>query len=138
MKREDLKGLKYSQAWVTEQINKYKEQREMVYGLSQNTDGMPKAQNKPNYALEELIDSYNKLLDILTKEQEKINKMIEQINMLSPLYKIILHKRYIEDKNFETIASEINYSYTRTCRMHGEALNEFDKCGQEMARQGKQ
>lgn len=136
MNRGDLKGLKFSQEWVKEQIDRYKEQREFAYGLSQNMDGMPKAQNKPNYTIENLIDSYDELLRILTEEQNKVNKIIEQINMLDPLHRIILHKRYVEGKNFETIASEINYSYTRTCRMHGDALNEFDKRGQEMARHG--
>ena len=79
MNREDLKGLKYSQAWVKEQIDKYTEQKEKVYGLSQYFDGMPKAQNKPNYALENLIDSYNELLNILAKEQRKINKILEML-----------------------------------------------------------
>lgn len=127
MKREDLKGLKYSQEWVTEQINKYKEQREMVYGLNQNTDGMPKAQNKPNYALEELIDSYNELLNIFAKEQEKINKIIEQINMLEPIHKIVLTKRYLSGESMEKISAKIGYNYYDTCRIHGKALNEFDK-----------
>lgn len=136
MNREDLKQLRFSIQWVKSQIDKYKEQRELVYNLSQSFDGMPKAQNKPNYALEELIDKYNELLVLLAKEQQKINDTIEQLNMLEPLHRIILCKRYIDGENFETIATDINYSYTRTCRMHGEALNEFDKIGQEMARHG--
>lgn len=127
MTREDLKGLKCSQAWVTEQINKYKEQREMVYGLSQNMDGMPKAQNKPNYALENLMDSYDELLNILAKEQNKINKIIEQINMLEPLHRTVLTKKYLYGETIEEISSEIGYNYYDTCRLHGKALNEFDK-----------
>lgn len=127
MNREDLKGLKHSQAWVKEQIDKYTEQREQVYGLSQYFDGMPKPQNKPSYALENLIDSYNELLEILAKEQRKINKILEQINMLEPIYRTILTKRYLYGENFETISTEIDYDYYNTCKMHGKALNEFDK-----------
>lgn len=127
MTREDLKGLKYSQAWVTEQVNKYKEQRETIYSLNQNIDGMPKAQNKPNYNIENLIDSYNDLLKLLTDEQNKINKILKQINMLQPVQKVILTKRYLYRESFETIASEINYDYYNTCKLHGKALNEFDK-----------
>lgn len=125
--RDDLKGLKYSQEWVTKQIEKYEEQRTMVMNISQNLDGMPKAQNKPNYALENLLDQYNELLNILAEEQRKINKIIVQINQLSPIHKTIITKRYIEGKSFETIASEIGYDYYNTCKLHGKALNEFDK-----------
>lgn len=127
MNRDDLKELKYSQAWVKEQIEKYEEQRERVYGLNQYFDGMPKAQNKPSYSLENLIDSYNELLDILAQEQRKINKILEQINKLKPIYKIILTKRYLYGENFEAISTEIHYDYYNTCKLHGKALNEFDK-----------
>jgi len=127
MTREDLKGLKYSQEWVKRQIEKYEEQRTMVMNISQNLDGMPKAQNKPSYAIENLLDQYNELLNILAEEQKKINKIILHINKLSPLHKIILSKRYIDGQNFETIATEIGYDYYNTCKLHGQALNEFDK-----------
>ncbi len=126
MTREDLKQLKYSIEWVNSQIDKYKEQRELVFNISQTLDGLPKAQNKPNYALENLIDKYNELLNILAKEQQKINNTIEQLGKLEPIYRIILHKRYIEGKNFETIATEINYDYYNTCKLHGKALLKFD------------
>lgn len=127
MNREDLKGLKHSQAWVKEQIDKYTEQREQVYGLSQYFDGMPKPQNKPSYALENLIDSYDELLNILAEEQKKVNSILKQINKLNPLYRTILTKRYLYGENFETISTEIHYDYYNTCKLHGKALNEFDK-----------
>lgn len=127
MNREDLKGLKHSQAWVKEQIDKYTEQREQVYGLSQYFDGMPKPQNKPSYALENLIDSYDELLNILAEEQKKVNSILKQINKLDPLYRVILTKRYLYGENFETISTEIHYDYYNTCKLHGKALNEFDK-----------
>lgn len=127
MTREDLKELKYSIQWVKEQINKYKEQRELVLSLSQNLDGMPKAQNKPNYALESLFDSYNELLEILKKEQDKINDTYKQLMKLKPMHMSILTKRYIDGKDFETIATEIGYNYYDTCKIHGKALNEFDE-----------
>lgn len=127
MTREDLKGLRYSQEWVEEQIERYEEQRALVLKITKDIDGMPKAQNKQNYGLEELLDQYNELLKILANEQKEVNKIILQINKLNPLYKIILTKRYIENKDFVTIASEIHYNYYDTCKLHGKALNEFDK-----------
>lgn len=127
MNRDDLKGLKHSQAWVKEQIDKYKEQREQVYGLSQYFDGMPKPQNKPSYAIENLIDSYDELFNILAKEQRKVNEILKQINKLNPLYRVILTKRYLYGEKFEVISTEIHYDYYNTCKLHGKALNEFDK-----------
>lgn len=70
MNREDLKSYRYSQEWVEEQISKYEEMRERVYKLSQLLDGMPKAQNKPNYTLEDLMDKFNELIEIVYKDQE--------------------------------------------------------------------
>ena len=78
MTREDLKNYKYRKDWIQSQINKYIEQREQAIGLSQYFDGMPKAQNKPNSALEELIDKYNELINIMNEEQNLQNEIIKQ------------------------------------------------------------
>lgn len=131
MNREDLKSYRYSQEWVEEQISKYEEMRERVYKLSQLLDGMPKAQNKPNYTLEDLMDKFNELIEIVYKDQEKLNLIIKQLNELKPLHKIILYKRYIKGKTVEEISIEINYSYYETCRINGNALEEFDKLDKE-------
>ena len=62
MNREDLKNYKYNQIWIKRQLDKYQEQKTMVYSISQNLDGMPKAKNKPNYGLENLMDQYIRFL----------------------------------------------------------------------------
>ena len=129
MTREDLKNYKYRKDWIQSQINKYIEQREQAIGLSQYFDGMPKAQNKPNYALEELIDKYNELINIMNEEQNLQNEIIRQLNKLKPIYKLILYKRYIEGKSLEEVSTEIGYSYNKTCTFNGDALDEFDKIG---------
>ena len=90
---------------------------------------MPKAQNKPNYALEELIDKYNELINIMNEEQNLQNEIIKQLNKLKPIYKLILYKRYIEGKSLEEVSTEIGYSYNKTCTFNGDALDEFDKIG---------
>lgn len=126
MTREDLKQYKYSQRWIKEQLNRYEEQRSMVYNLSQNLDGMPKAQNKPNYTLEDLMDQYDYILELLNKEQEKQNKILGQIMQVDEPYRTILTSRYIDNKSLEEISTIIGYAYENTCRMHGIALNKFD------------
>ena len=127
MNREDLKKYRYNQNWIKRQLEKYQEQKAMVYSISQNLDGMPKAKNKPNYGIENLMDQYDKILEILGKDQEKQNEIILQIRRLEEPYRTILTDKYILGMSLEEISIDINYSYDRTCKMHGIALNEFDK-----------
>ena len=126
MNREDLKNYKYNQNWIKRQLEKYEEQKAIVYNISQNLDGMPKAKNKPNYSLENLMDQYDKILEILEKDQEKQNEIILQIRRLEEPYRTILTDKYILGMSLEEISVEIGYAYANVCRMHGTALNKFD------------
>lgn len=127
MTREDLISYKENKDWVDEQLEDYQERIEKLTNLTQTINGMPKAQGKPNYLLEEIIDEFKDTLQIIKEEQEKLNKILEQLNKLKPLYKRILTKRYIDGKKLEQVAMEVNYNYYTTCRFNGYALNEFDK-----------
>ena len=128
MTREDLKNYKDNKEWVDEQLDDYNERVGRITSLTQAITGLPKAQGKPNYELEKLIDDFKDILEIVQKEQEKLKKVLEQLNKLpNSLHKRILTKRYIEGKKLEQVAIEVNYSYYRTCRLNGKALNEFDK-----------
>lgn len=127
MKREDLKNYRYNKNWIKRQLESYEEQKTIVYNITQNLDGMPKAKNKPNYGLEDLMDQYDKILKILKKDQEKQNEILIQIRELEEPYRTIITDKYILGMSLEEISIDINYSYDRTCKMHGIALNEFDK-----------
>lgn len=127
MTREDLKKYIYAQKWINEQLERYKEQRAMVENIASKLDGMPKAKNKTSYALEKLMDSYNKLIEILLQDQEKQNEIILQLKDVEEPYRTILTKKYISGKTLEEIAVEIGYAYDNVCRMHGTALNLFDE-----------
>lgn len=126
MNREDLKNYRYNQVWIKRQLERYQEQKAMVYSISQNLDGMPKAKNKPNYGLENLMDQYDKILKLLEKDQEQQNEIILQIRKLEEPYKTILTDKYILGMSLEEISVEIGYAYENVCRMHGTALNKFD------------
>lgn len=127
MKREDLKNYRYNKNWIKRQLENYEEQKTIVYNITQNLDGMPKAKNKPNYGLEDLMDQYDKILEILKKDQEKQNEIILQIRRLEEPYKTILTDKYILGMSLEEISVEIGYAYENVCRMHGTALNKFDE-----------
>ena len=126
MKREDLKNYRYNKNWIKRQLENYEEQKAIVYNITQNLDGMPKAKNKPNYGLEDLMDQYDKILEILEKDQEKQNEIILQIRRLEEPYRTILTDKYILGMSLEEISVEIGYAYENVCRMHGTALNKFD------------
>lgn len=126
MNREDLKNYRYNQNWIKRQLENYEEQKTIVYNITQSLDGMPKAKNKPNYGLENLMDQYDKILKILEKDQEKQNEILLQIRRLEEPYRTILTDKYILGMSLEEISVEIGYAYENVCRMHGTALNKFD------------
>jgi hypothetical protein len=126
MNRQDLKNYIYSKKWIEKQIENYKEQRILAEGLTQNIDGMPKPKNKTSYKLEELMDKYNDIINILIKDQEKQNEIILQLREVEQPYRNILQNKYVLGKSLEEISVEIGYSYDRTCKMHGTALDKFD------------
>lgn len=126
MNRKDLKNYIYSKKWIEKQLENYKEQRGLAESLNQNLDGMPKAKNKTSYKIEELMDKYNDIINILIKDQEKQNEIIMQLREVEQPYRNILQNKYVLGKSLEEIAVEIGYSYDRTCKMHGTALDKFD------------
>ena len=126
MKREDLKNYRYNKNWIKRQLESYEEQKTIENNITQNLDGMPKAKNKPNYGLENLMDQYDKILEILKKDQEKQNEIILQIRKLEEPYRTILTDKYILGMSLEEISVDIGYAYENVCRMHGTALNKFD------------
>ncbi len=126
MNREDLKNYIYSKKWIEKQIENYRTQKNLAESLTQNLDGMPKAQNKTSYKIEELMDKYDDIIKILIKDQERQNEIILQLREVEQPYRNILQNKYILGKTLEEIAVEIGYSYDRTCKMHGTALSKFD------------
>ena len=56
------------------------------------------------------------------------NKIIHQIELLDDdRYYNILHKRYVQYKDFSLIASDMCYEYKSIINLHGKALRAFEK-----------
>ena len=75
------------------------------------------------------IDEYeklaNKCIDNYLDAKNKAMVMIDELD--NSLYIEILTMRYFEDATFEEIAVTLEKSYRHTTRLHGYALQEFQK-----------
>ena len=75
--------------------------------------------------IEEMEEKLDKLID---EYVDKKNLIISQIDGIeNETYYEILFARYIEKKTFEKIADEMAYSWRQIIRLHGGALQEFEK-----------
>lgn len=127
MTREELKNFRFLKVRIQAKVDDYEERFAKINRITQTIDGMPKAHNKPNYSLEELLDSTHELIQLLNEDLEKEKEIINQLKLLDDKYRTILDLRYIQGKTLEEVSTAINYSYNETCKLNGQALNEFDK-----------
>ncbi len=75
--------------------------------------------------IEEMEKKIDEMIDNFVDKKEIIIKQIDSIED-EVLYDI-LFSRYIEKKTFEKIASDMEYSFRQTLRLHGKALQAFEK-----------
>lgn len=92
-----------------------------------------KVQTSPNFdkigtaiaKIDELENNLDKMIDEYLVKREKIISQIDTMEEES-VYQI-LFSRYIEKKTFEKIATEMEYSWRQIVRLHGKALQQFEK-----------
>lgn len=70
-----------------------------------------------------------KRIEHLEEEKEKLTSVIMQIT--NPVFKQILHKRYLQGKKWEEIESELNYAAQHIHRLHQKAIVEVHKVRNE-------
>ena len=101
--------------------------------LSYNRD---KVQTSVSRLIEEKMDRYNDL-------QREIDEMIDELILIkhqiineihsinagenTKVYIEILYRKYVEKQSFKQIAKEIGYDYKWLCKLHGRALQCFQK-----------
>lgn len=123
--------------WLDQMIESKLDQLETLRGLSMKvtssfSDDKVTGGNNNNYRLEsaivkvieleeEINADFNRLIDLKKTIQHTINKM-ENIN-----YQILLEMRYINGKNWEDIAQQLNYNNRTVFKVHGKALKQFER-----------
>lgn len=117
---------------IKNKLSEISELKELSRSISavKNTE---RVQTTPNFdkigtaqaKIDEIERNIDKLVDEYVDKRDLIIKQIDEIE--DETYYNILFARYIEKKTFEKISTEINYSFRNTTRLHGKALNEFER-----------
>ena len=92
-----------------------------------------KVQTSPNFdkigttvaKIDEMETNLDKMIDEYLVKRERIIAQIDTMEEES-VYQI-LFSRYIEKETFEKIATEMEYSWRQIVRLHGKALQQFEK-----------
>ena len=77
----------------------------------------------------DMRNEIDKATDVFIDMKREAIALLERIER--PEYYQVLHKRYIQYKSLENIAVELNYSWRWVCKLHGRALQAFEKVLEE-------
>ena len=117
---------------INNKLSEISQLRELAMSVSA-VKNEERVQTTPNFdkigtaycKIEEMEEKLDKLID---EYVDKKNLIISQIDGIeNETYYEILFARYIEKKTFEKIADEMAYSWRQIIRLHGGALQEFEK-----------
>lgn len=128
--KEELLQYKYARKKVDEALEEYEKYKIRAEKVTTILSGMPRGTSNSNKVednavkMADISKEYEKRWFLAEKEKLRIEKNIDKVE--EP-YRTILHKRYIEDKKLEEIATQMNYSFDRVRHMHGEALLKYEK-----------
>ena len=91
-----------------------------------------RVQTSTNDKMSEKVSHIVDLEAMIIQGKEKFLRMKDRIineiqSLDNSVYVDILYKRYVEYKQLEEIAVEMNYSYRQVLRLHGFALQEFKR-----------
>lgn len=91
-----------------------------------------RVQTSVNDKMSEKVSHIVDLEAMIIQDKEKFLRMKDRIineiqSLDNSVYVDILYKRYVEYKQLEEIAVEMNYSYRQVLRLHGFALQEFKR-----------
>lgn len=130
--KEYLSQISRFDRMIKNKLTELAQLKELSYGLSA-IPSEERVQTTPNQdkigTVCAKIDEMEKRLDkIIDDYADKKETIILQIDGMEDetLYDI-LFLRYISKKTFEKIATEIGYSFKQVTRLHGKALQEFEK-----------
>lgn len=117
---------------IQNKLSEIAQLRELSRSISaQNKE--ERVQTSPNYdkigtayaKIDDMERRLDKIIDEYVDKKEMITSQIE--SMEDEILYDILFSRYISKKTFEKIATKMGYSFKQITRLHGRALQEFEK-----------
>lgn len=128
--KEELLQYKYARERAEETLEEYQKYKDRAEKMTSIMSNIPKRNNNSD----KVADNAIKMADLpfeyekrwLNAEYEKL-EIERKIDLVKEPYRTLLHKRYVEELNFEKIAEAMCFSYARITHLHGEALIEYDK-----------
>jgi hypothetical protein len=117
---------------IKNKMTELSQYKDLIYGLSAVVNE-ERVQTSPDF--DKMTGKVAKVLKIESKIDELIDEYVDKKNLIisqidsmeNEIYYEILFARYIEKKTFEKIADEMMYSWRQIIRLHGKALQEFEK-----------
>lgn len=130
--KEYLSQISRINRMIQNKLSEISQLRELSLSISAISNE-ERVQSSPNFdrlgtsycKIEEMEEKLNEMIDEYVEKKEIIISQID--SMEDETYYDILFSRYIEKKTFEKIATDMNYSFRNTTRLHGKALQEFEK-----------
>ena len=117
---------------INNKLSEISQLRELAMSVSA-VKNEERVQTTPNFdkigtaycKIAEMEEKLDKLIDEFVDKKNLIISQIDKIE--NETYYEILFARYIEKKTFEKIADEMTYSWRQVIRLHGRALQEFER-----------
>lgn len=113
---------------LKEEYERFKERAEkMTAVISETTAHSNKVSDKVGDNASKMADIKNKYLQMYLQAEDEQAKIMQELNKVSEPHRTLLFMRYVQGLNFETIASQLAYSYTTVTKMHGTALIMYER-----------
>lgn len=127
---DGIRRLEYSISQKKQEIERLREDAAGIGGM--NYDAVRVQTSSSGDKLVMAVASYVDLEKEIHEEIDELIRLRHQIineiqGLENPDYVNLLYKRYVEYKRLELISVEMNFTYEYTRRMHGRALEEFEK-----------
>lgn len=136
--KEYLSEVQRLQTMIEQKQERIKEIRESAYTVQAVHFDLEKVQGSKQTDM--IGEAVAKVVD-LEKELENdiVNLIYRQHKITNQIHKLdnqnhmkILYKRYIDGKDLQTIADEINFTYQYVLELHGKALKAFEAANKEV------
>ena len=133
MDRKKLENYKKEQEYRESLVRAYQRRRESINRLVASYEGervqsSSRIEDKEAEELVKLMDLMEEEIKLLAKGTEELKLITKYLDKIdNATYRQILSMRYLEGKELLEMADELHFDYHYLCRLHGNALAEFDK-----------